>query len=319
MLNQEIANILFEIGYFLEMEEAAFRPQAYEKAAITLENLEENVLDIYKKGGKEALIKIPGIGKSIAEKIEEYIKTGKIKYYEKWKKKVPVDIDSLMAIEGIGPKTIKTFYQKLGITNIEDLEKAAKNHKVAKLFGFGKKAETNILQNIKLLKGSKKRQSFEKVFPVARDIRAKLNKADSIKKATLAGSIRRKKETVGDIDILAIAKDPKKAINRFLKMSEMSKIWGKGETKVSARLKQGIDIDLRVIPQKSYGAALLYFTGPKEHNITLRKIAIAQGYKLNEYGLFKGNKLVVGKTERGIYKKLGLKFISPEKRSGKIN
>ena len=314
MINQEIANVLFEIGYFLEMEEAAFRPQAYERAAIALENLKEDVSAIYQRGGKKELVKIPGIGESIAEKIEEYLKTGKIEYYEKWKKKVPVDIESLMSIEGVGPKSIKTFYQKLGITNLEELKQAAKQGKIQKLFGFGEKSEKAILESIALLRASKKRQSFEKVFPLARDIRAKLNKLKSVKRAVLAGSLRRREDTIGDIDILVVAADPKKVINCFTNLPEAARVWGKGETKASIRLKQGIDVDLRVIPEASYGAALLYFTGPKDYNIKLRKIAITKGYKLNEYGLFKGKKSLAGKTEREIYKKLGLKYIPPTKR-----
>ena len=314
MINQEIANVLFEIGYFLEMEEAAFRPQAYERAAIALENLKEDVSAIYQRGGKKELVKIPGIGESIAEKIEEYLKTGKIKYYEKWKKKVPVDIEALMSVEGVGPKSIKTFYQKLGITNLEELKQAAKQGKIQKLFGFGEKSEKAILESIALLRASKKRQSFEKVFPLARDIRAKLNKLKSVQRAVLAGSLRRREDTIGDIDILVVAADPKKVINCFTNLPEAARVWGKGETKASIRLKQGIDVDLRVIPEASYGAALLYFTGPKDYNIKLRKIAITKGYKLNEYGLFKGKKSLAGKTEREIYKKLGLKYIPPTKR-----
>lgn len=314
MVNQEIANILFEIGYFLEMEEAAFRPQAYERAAIALENLKEDVSVVYQRGGKKELVKIPGIGESIAEKIEEYLKTGTIKYYEKWKKKVPVDIEALMSVEGVGPKSIKTFYQKLGITNLEELEQAAKQREIEKLFGFGEKSEKAILEGIALLRASKKRQSFEKVLPLAKEIRAKLNKLGSVRKATLAGSLRRREDTIGDIDILAIARDSKKAITYFTNLPQVARVWGKGETKASVRLKQGIDADLRVVPEVSYGAALLYFTGPKDYNIELRKIAIAKGYKLNEYGLFKGKKLLASRTEREIYKKLRLKYVPPGKR-----
>jgi len=148
MVNQELANIFYEIGYFLEMEEVAFKPQAYEKAAIVLENLGESVAEIYEKGGIKALIAIPGVGKSIAQKIEEYLKTGKIKHYEELKRKIPVDMEKLIAVEGIGPKTVKTLYNEAGIKNLDDLEEAAKKHKIAVLFGFGGKTEQNILMYI---------------------------------------------------------------------------------------------------------------------------------------------------------------------------
>ena len=316
MINQEIANILFEIGYFLEMEEAAFRPQAYEKAAIALENINKSIFEIYEQGGIQDLEKIPGVGKGIAKKIEEYITTGKIKYYDKWKKKVPVDLERLMAIEGVGAKSIKIFYQKLGITALEDLENAAKENKIASLVGFGEKSEKNILESIALLKKSKKRFIVEKILPFAKDIRAKLNKLKEVDKVSLAGSLRRKQETIGDIDILAITNNPKKVMDYFTALPEVLRIWGKGETKSSVRLSQGIDCDLRVVPKESYGAALMYFTGSKDYNIRIRKVAISKGLKLNEYGLFKGKKRIAGRTEREIYKKLGMSFVPPEKRSG---
>jgi len=308
---------LFEIGYFLEMEEVAFRPQAYERAAVALENLDRSVAEIYKKEGLKGLDKIPGVGQSIAKKIEEYIKTGKIKYYERWKKKVPVDLEGLMAIEGIGPKRIKIFYQKLGIADSSDLEKAAKEHKIAPLYGFGGKSEKNIMESIAALKKSKKRFAIEKIMPLAKDIRAKLNKLEEVKKAVLAGSIRREQETVGDIDILAISKKPKKTIIFFSGLPYIVRVLGEGETKASVRLKQGIDVDLRVVPEKSFGAALLYFTGPKEYNVEMRKLAISKGLKLNEYGLFRGKKMLAGKTEKEIFEKLGLKFTPADKRIDK--
>ncbi len=317
MINQELANIFYEIGYFLEMEEAAFRPQAYEKAAIVLESTKESVRDIYKKGGIKALIAMPGVGESIAKKIEEYLQTGEIQYYEKWKKKVPVDIEGLMAIEGVGPKTIRVLYDELGITNIKELELAAMNHKISPLFGFGAKKEKNILQNIVFLKATREKFPFERIFPTARDIKTKLNSLKEVKKVDLAGSLRRREDMVGDIDILAITSCPEKVVSFFVGLPEVMKIWGKGKTKASVRLKQGIDADLRVVPEISYGAALQYFTGSKEHNVALRKIAIEKGMKLNEYGLFKGKRRIAGQKEKDIYTALGVKWILPELRKGK--
>ncbi|MBU3964241.1 hypothetical protein KJ562_00685 [Patescibacteria group bacterium] len=317
MINQELANILYEIGYFLEMEEAAFRPQAYEKAAIVLESTGQSVRDIYNKGGIKALVAMPGIGESIAKKIEEYLKTGKIEYYEKWKKKVPVDIEGLMAVEGVGPKTIRVLYEELGVTERKELERAAMNHKISPLFGFGEKKEQNILQSIALLKSKKERFPFERIFPTARDIKTRLNSLKEVKKVDLAGSLRRREDTIGDIDILAMTLHPEKVVSFFVNLPEVVKIWGKGKTKASVHLKYGIDADLRVIPEISYGAALQYFTGSKEHNVALRKIAIEKGMKLNEYGLYKGKKRVAGEKEKDIYLALGIKWVIPELRKGK--
>jgi DNA polymerase (family X) len=314
MINQEIANILFEIGYFLEMEEAAFRPQAYEKAAIVLENVTMPVDKMYAKGGLKALIDLPGIGENIAKKIVEYLETGKIEYHEKWKKRVPVDMEGLMAIEGVGPKRIKRFYEELCVTNKKELALAAKEGLISKLPGFGKMSEKNILENIKLLKTAKNRVAIEKVLPIAEKIKADLNRLKEVEKISFAGSVRRKKDTVGDVDILVVTRCPEKVMNEFVGFEDIVKVWGKGITKSSVRMKQGFDVDLRVVPQESYGAALQYFTGSMEHNIEIRKLAISKGYKLNEYGLFEGSKKIAGDTEKSIYDKLGLEYPKPEKR-----
>jgi DNA polymerase (family 10) len=312
MINQEIANILYEIGYFLEMEEVAFKPQAYEKAAIVLESLEESVAKIYKKGGIKALIAIPGIGKGIAQKIEEYLKTGKIKRYQELRKKIPVDVEELIAVEGIGPKTVKILYHELGIRNLDDLEKAVRKHKIALLFGFGEKTEKNILEGIKFLKRSKGRFLLGEVLPIAQEIEAVLTGLKQVKRFSTAGSIRRRKETIGDVDLLITSSKPEKVMNIFVNLPGVMKVWGKGRTKSSIRLEPGIDVDLRVVPEKSYGSALQYFTGSKEHNIALRKTAIDKGLKLNEYGLFRGRKIVAGNNEEGIYKVLEMAWIPPE-------
>ncbi|MCD6429340.1 DNA polymerase/3'-5' exonuclease PolX [bacterium] len=314
MINQEIANILYEIAYFLEMEGVPFKPYAYEKAAITLENLEESVVDIYEKGGLKALEAIPGIGKSIAQKIEEYIKTGKIKYYEEFKKKIPVEMEELTAVEGIGPKMVKTLYQHLGIKNLKELEKAAKAGKIRELPGFGEKTEKNILQGIEFLKKSGGRFLLGEVLPIVREIVEVLGKLKEVEKIDVAGSLRRRKETIGDVDLLVIAKNPEIVMDVFVNLPGVIKIWGKGKTRSSIRLQQGIDVDLRVVPKICYGSALQYFTGSKEHNIATRKIAIDKGLKLNEYGLFKGKEMIAGKEEKEIYKALGMDWMPPELR-----
>jgi len=312
--NQEIANIFYEIGDFLEMEGAQFKPYAYKKAAITLDALEEDVGEIYKQGGKKVLEKIPGIGESMAEKIEEYLKTGKIRYYEDLKKKTPINIEELTAVEGLGPKRVKVLYQEIGIRNLKDLERAAREHKISPLFGFDVKTEKNILEGIKFLKRSKGKFLLGDILPIAEEIEKKLKSLKEVNQVSVCGSVRRKKETIGDVDFLVISKKPEKVMDFFVSLPGVIKIWGKGSTKASVRMREGFDTDIRVVPKKSYGSALQYFTGSKEHNIKLRKIAIEKNLKLSEYGLFKGRKMIAGNNEEEIYKSLGMKWIEPELR-----
>lgn len=317
MKNQEISKIFYELSYFLQMEGDKFRPIAYEKAAITLEGLEEDVEEIYKKGGREALERIPGVGKSIAEKIEEYLKTGKIKYYEDFKRKYPINLEELMGIEGIGPRRIKVLYEKLGIKNLTELEEAAKAHKIAPLFGFGEKTEKNILEAIEFAKRSKGRFLLGDILPKVKEIYEKLKNLEGVERVDAVGSIRRMKETIGDVDFLVISKNPEPIMDFFVSLPGVIKVWGKGATKSSVRMKEGFDMDIRVLPRKSYGAALQYFTGSKEHNIALRKIAIEKGLKLSEYGLFKGSEMIAGETEEEIYEKLGMEWVPPELRENR--
>ncbi|MBU4338396.1 DNA polymerase III, partial [Patescibacteria group bacterium] len=314
MKNKEIAKIFYELADYLEMEGVAFKPYAYQKAATTLETLEEDLEEIYKRGGREALLKIPGIGESMADKIEEYLKTGKIKYYEEFKKRVPINLEEIIAVEGMGPKRAKIFYEKLGIRNLNDLEKAAKAHKIAPLFGFSEKTEKNILEGVAFLKRSKGRFLLGEILPKVKEVSEKLKCLKGVERVDAVGSIRRLKETIGDIDFLVISGKPKIVMDFFVSLPGVIKIWGKGTTKSSVRLKEGFDMDIRVLSKRSYGSALQYFTGSKEHNIVLRRIAINKGLKLSEYGLFKGSKMLAGENEKEIYEKLGLDWIPPELR-----
>lgn len=323
MKNTEIAQILYEIGEYLEMQDIAFKPKAYQKVGGAIEELREDVEEIYKKGGLKSLEEIPGVGVSIAEKIEELIKTGRVKYYDELKKKTPVELGELSAVEGLGPKHIKKLYQKLGIKNLKDLEKAAKVGKISKLEGFGKKSEQNILKSIEFLKRSSGRFILGFAMPTIREIEQRLKNIKEAKKVVIAGSTRRRKETIGDIDILVVSDKPKQVMDFFVNMPEVINIYAHGETKSAIKIKNGMNIDLRVVPETSYGAALNYFTGSKDHNVALREIAIKKGYKLNEYGLYKNEKrkaksekLVqfAGATEEEIYKTLGLDYIEPEMR-----
>ena len=314
MRNAEIARILRNISILLDMDNVQFKPRAYEKAAISIEALEKEAEKIYAQGGMKALEQIPGVGESIAEKIEELIKTGKLEYYEQLHKNAPVDLESLTRIEGMGPKTIKTLFQKLKITNIDELEKAANAHKISQLPGFKKKTEENILRGIEFAKKSGGRFILGFTIPLIREIEARLNACPKVKKAVAAGSVRRMRETIGDVDFLVQSDDPETVADFFVSMPEVVQLIEKGKTKSAVKLKTGMNADIRILPEESFGAALQYFTGSKPHNIELRKIAIDKKWKLNEYGIFDAKGQIAGRTEEEVYEKLGLQWIPPEMR-----
>jgi DNA polymerase (family 10) len=322
MKNQELSKIFFEIADLLEMEGVSFKPFAYRKVALSLDSLKDDVGEIYRNGGVKALHEISGVGEGIAAAIEEYLKTGKVKQLEALKKKLPMKIDELLKVESLGPRKIKILYEKLGVKDLKDLAKAAKAHKIAPLFGFGEKTEKNILQGLEFLKQSKGRFLLGEIMPAVKIIEQRLKERKEIKEISVAGSVRRRKETIGDIDILVVSDNIKKTADFFVSMPEVKKIWAEGATKCSVRLREGFDVDLRMVPQKSFGSALQYFTGSKEHNIATRKIAIEKGLKLSEYGVFRANpsagsgqgKQIAGRTEEEVYKAIGLPFIAPEMR-----
>ena len=318
MKNQELAKILFEFAELYDMQEIPFKPRAFERASEALTALDRDVEDIYKKEGLKGLQEIPAVGRGIAERIEEYLKTGRVREYNALKKKFPVDIAGLSSIEGVGPKLIKLLYQKLKIKNVSELEKAAKAGKLRVLPRMGEKLEKKILKGVEFKKEGGGRFALGEILPLAREIRERLLKIKGVEAVELAGSLRRWQETIGDLDILAISEEPEKIADYFSKMPEVQHVYAHGDTKVMVRLKPpaggGIDADLRVVPAQSFGAALQYFTGNKDHNVEVRKIAIKKGYKLNEYGLFKGKKVVAARTEEEIYEKLGMETPPPELR-----
>jgi DNA polymerase (family 10) len=316
--NSDVAKAMRDLGFLTEMMEedpnVQFRARAYYRAADTIASLQENVTDIYGRQGVNGLLEIPAVGKAIASKIEEYLKGGKIQHLEELKAKVPIDIDELYGIEGIGPKTIKMFYDKLQIKNLADLEKAATEGKLKTLPGFTEKKEQDIFKRIEFFKRGKGRLIIGEVYPLVKQIEKRLQHIAGVKNAVAAGSIRRMKETIGDIDYLVAANDPKRVIDFFVKMPEVQEILGMGQAKAFVKLASGIDADLLVVPEESWGAALQYFTGSKEHSVQLRKIAISKGFRLNEWGVFKGDKRIAGATEEEVYKTLGLQWIPPEMR-----
>lgn len=318
MTNKEIAKILKNIAGMLEIkEESRYRVMAYENAARSIKHLADDVEDIYKKGELE---KIEGVGESIAEKIRELIKTGKCKYYEDLKKKVPIEEVELTNVPGVGPKMAQTFYDKLKIKNIAELEKAAKKGKIRKLENFGKKSEENILKGIEQLKKhtkEKNRMLLSFAEPIAQEIIKKLKKCPTVKKYDPVGSLRRMKETIGDIDIVVGCKEPEKVIKCFAKLSFVKRVVVSGETKISVIHKKGIRVDLQILPLDSYGSLLQHFTGSKEHNIHLRKLAGEKNLKLSEYGILdkKTKKLHKFDNEKDFYKFLDMQYIEPELRT----
>jgi DNA polymerase (family 10) len=316
MKNQEIAKILYDMADRFSMDGVAFKPYAYRKAADVLVSEKEDIEKVYQRGGLKELESMPGIGKHIALKIEEYIKTGKIKQYELLKRQIPADVEELTKVEGVGTMTVKTLYEKLNVKNIKDLKRAAEEHKIAPLFGFGDKKEQAILEGIGFLSKNEGRVSIVVAITETKRIIDYLKAMPEVDNISIAGSLRRMKETVGDIDILVSSKNSSKVMDYFIKMPGVQKVWGKGKTKTSVRMDRGYNVDLRVVPKSSFGSALQYFTGSKEHNIALRKVAIAKGLKLNEYGVFKGSKKVAGETEQAVYSALGVDWIPPELREG---
>lgn len=313
MKNQEIAKIFNDIADILEIKgENPFRIRAYRRAAMNIEGLTKEVSEIT----KEELIKIPGIGQDLAGKIEEYIKTGKLDFYENLKKEVPEGLSKLLSVPSLGPKTAKLLYERLKIKDLDELERLAREHKLSGLPGIKDKTEENILKGIEMLKRGIERQPLGKVLPLANDIYEHLKRKAPINKISLAGSIRRWKDTIKDIDILATSKDPKAVMDVFIHLPHVKEVLMRGPTKSSIVTNEGIQVDLRVVEEESFGAALAYFTGSKAHNIRLREMAVKAGLKINEYGIFreKDNKKLGGEKEEDIYRILGLPYIPPELR-----
>lgn len=319
-MNHQLVKLLTEMSALFSMEEAPFKPQAYERAAFSIEALDQDVADLYKDGGLKSLETIPGVGKGIAEKIEEYIKTGHIKEHEKMKKAFPVDIAGLSNVEGLGPKTIKKLYQTLKIKNLADLEKAVTAGTIKNLAGLGEKTQQKIEKSITFLKTEHGRYFIGDILPLARQMLDKIRSFPGVKAAEFGGSLRRMQETIGDLDFIAFSDKPTEIIKHFLKLPGIEAIHAQGEQKALVRLSIGIDADISIFSPKSYGSALMAWTGSKQHNIALRTLAEKHGWSLNDYGLWKGKTLLASKTEAEVYAKLGLDWIPPELRhdSGEI-
>ena len=321
MDNVRIAAIIKEIGEYIQVDEGfSFRAKAYDRAAETIEGLAKPLAETYARGGLTALLKIKGIGRGLSEALEEIITTGRSSLYEELRRALPIDLLALNAVQGLGPQKIRVLYKELKVKNLEDLEKAASEGRIRILAGFGEKSEEKILRGVEFLRRGAGRMLLGDALPWGRALEKELLKLHGVRTATLAGSARRRRETVGDLDILVVADEPWPVMDYFIAMPGVEEILAHGETKSAVRLKNGLQVDLRVVLAESYGAALNYFTGSRDHNIALRQIAQDKGFKLNEYGLFRCDTAIAGETEEGIYEALDLEFVPPELRenSGEI-
>lgn len=328
--NAAISRVLRQIAYLIELEEsydndtnknksnAVFKIRAYRRTADVIENLSSNVEEIYNKWKLKGLTEIPSIGKAIASKMEEYITTGKIEYFEELKKRTSINVDEFYHLEGIGigPRTVKTLHERLGIKDLSELEKAAKEGKIHILPGFSYKKEESILRKIQSFKKGRGRYLLGDIYPIVKQIEVRLSNLRGVKKAIAVGSFRRMKETVGDIDYLVSSDTPEIVMDYFASMPEVDEVIGKGPSKTFVKLNNGMDADLLVVPKESFGSALQYFTGNKEHGVALRKIAISRGLRLNEWGVYDSNTdgMVAGSKEEEVYDILGLEWIPPEMR-----
>ena len=312
MKNKELADLFGRMADILEFkDENPFKISAYRKASRIIGDLTQDIEEIA-EGGK--LKEVPGIGEGMAQKIVEYLKTGKVSKFEEVRKGVPDALIAIMDIPGMGPKTLSMIHKEKGISSLSQLERAVEDGSLVGLPGIGEKKVENIKRGIQLLKQSKGRMNLGIAFPVAKEIVETLREKAGSKKIEWAGSLRRMRENIGDIDILATSPNKEKIVHTFTHLPEVKEVLASGETKASVIVEGGIQIDLRVVEEDSYGAALQYFTGSKGHNIHLRGIAKTKGIKINEYGVFKGEKKVGGKEEEDVYRALGMDWIEPELR-----
>ncbi|MCK4966435.1 histidinol-phosphatase, partial [bacterium] len=315
MDKKELAQILEEIGVLLELKgENPFKIRAYTNAARIIEQQTEDIKDLVESGN---LSKIKGIGKGLSEKITEAVTTGKMTYYKDLKISIEPGLLDMLKIPGLGPKRIKILNGKLDIASIGELEYACTENRLVELDGFGEKSQQNIIDGIRQVKKFGRYHLYNTAFNVAETIYNKLKSHKEIIRVSTAGSLRRKKEIVKDIDFIASAKDNKSVADFFASLEEVDSVIAKGETKTSIVLKSGINADLRIVSDDEYPYALHHFTGSKEHNTLLRSLAKKAGLKINEYGIFRDDKRLPCKNEKDFFKTLKLNYIPPELREGR--
>jgi DNA polymerase (family 10) len=310
MINEDVARIFERMARVLAFKgRDRFRIIAYERAAISIRDLEEDLASIAKQG---RLQEIPGIGKDLSEMIKEYIRTGSIRRYELECKGIPPGLIELMGIPGLGPKTLALLYKKFRIASLEDLQNCLDRAAETKLKGFGQKKIENIRRGIGLWLASRQRMLIGVALPLAENLLSELRKIKLIERAELAGSLRRRRETIGDVDVLIVSKDSPKALRKAANLPLVKQVLGLGDTKATLIIEGGIQVDIRAVAKESYGAAMQYFTGSKQHNVHLRTLARERGLKFNEYGVFRGEKRLAGEDEAGMYALMDMPVIPPE-------
>ena len=311
--NSDIAEIFNTMADLLDIEGAnQFRVRAYRNAARTIGGFSQSAADMVERG--EDLTALPDIGKDLAGKIKEIVETGDLGALQKLERRTPSELSSLMKIAGLGPKRVKVLYQELGITTLEGLKKAAESGKIRELEGFGEKTEEAIIEEIEHKGAEKGRIKLIIAEQIADPLVHYLQAVEGVKEVVVAGSYRRRKETVGDLDILVTCKKGSEVMERFVNYEDVKKVISEGKTRSTVQLRTGLQIDVRVVPQVSYGAALHYFTGSQAHNIAVRKMGVREKLKINEYGVFRGEDRVAGKSEQEVYEQVDLPYIEPELR-----
>jgi DNA polymerase (family 10) len=324
--NDELASLLEEMADLLEAQDVEYKPTAYRRAAENVREYHEPVEELVADGGEDAVGEINRVGDAIAAKLVEYVETGEIEELEALREELPVDMAALTSVEGVGPKTVGTLYEELGITDLEELEAAAQAEEIREIKGFGAKTEQNILDGIEFAKQAHERTLLGKGRPLGEAARDYLAGIDTVEAAELAGSNRRWRETIGDVDVLAASSDGEAVVDAFLEWEDSAETIESGPTKASLRTGDGVRVDLRVVDPSEFGAALQYFTGSRDHNIHLRNVAIDRDLKLNEYGCFdvsdvddpdagqRVGERIAGETEEEMYAALDLPLIPPELR-----
>jgi DNA polymerase (family 10) len=314
--NQYIASIFAEVADLLDIaEENPFRVRAYRNAARIILSSSRNMADLVDEGFD--LTTLRGIGKELSQKIIEIVRTGELSFLKRLKESNPPELETLLRIPGLGPRRVQLLHKKLHINSLQDLQKALQKGELEKLPGFGPKLIESIAKGVEKKRYEEKRYRLFETVPIAGEIIKTLKKSHGLLSIEVAGSIRRRRETVHDIDIVSSCRADSDIIERFTSLQEVDKIIMKGATRSSVILKSGIQVDLRVVPKDAYGAALHHFTGSKAHNIALRKMAVKQGLKINEYGIFRADKRVAGEHENDIYQHLGLDYVEPEMRENR--
>jgi DNA polymerase (family 10) len=312
MVNEQIADIVEKMSRVLAFKGAnRFRALAYERAARSLRDLDEDLTDLARQGKLE---EIPGIGEDLAGKIEEYIKTNHIRLYDRERRDVPEGLIALMDIPGLGPKTLSLLYEKYRIKDLDDLRRALDTGEIEKLPGFGKKKVDNLKRGVNLWLAGHQRLPLGVALPMAERLLDDLKKIEGVERADIAGSLRRRRETIGDLDFLVISPDSPRALREFTRLPLVKQVIELGDTRATVIIEGGVQVDVRAVAKKSYGAALQYFTGSKQHNIHLRTLAQKKGLKINEYGVFRGEKRLGGVDEDEVYRLVGVPMTPPELR-----